>query len=220
MYQGWGAHWPLGTLADVGGRLLFEYSSEAVARGLQFAPLQLPLPLPGAAQAATSGPAHFHGLPGFIADSLPDGWGLLLMDRVLRKAGRDPHAVSALERLAIVGPSAIGPLAFEPADAMEAERASVKYKQAEYLMDRIGEEFDGLISGVSKWGIFVELTESKCEGMVSLRLMNDDFYYLDEENYRIIGQRWGKIYRLGDAIRIRVKKIDLQKKQMDFDLVK
>lgn len=104
--------------------------------------------------------------------------------------------------------------------AMEAERASVKYKQAEYLMDRIGQEFDGLISGVSKWGIFVELTESKCEGMVSLRLMNDDFYYLDEENYRIIGQRWGKIYRLGDKIRIKVKKIDLQKKQMDFDLVR
>ena len=104
--------------------------------------------------------------------------------------------------------------------AMEAERASVKYKQAEYLMDRIGEEFDGLISGVSKWGIFVELVESKCEGMVSLRLLNDDFYYLDEENYRIIGQRWGKIYRLGDPIRIRVKKIDLQKKQMDFDLVR
>jgi ribonuclease R len=87
-------------------------------------------------------------------------------------------------------------------------------------MDRIGEEFDGLISGVSKWGIFVELSESKCEGMVSLRLMNDDFYYLDEENYRIIGQRWGKIYRLGDNIRIKVKKIDLQKKQMDFDLVR
>jgi len=104
--------------------------------------------------------------------------------------------------------------------AMEAERASVKYKQAEYLMDRIGEEFDGQISGVSKWGIFVELSESKCEGMVSLRLMNDDFYYLDEENYRIIGQRWGKTYRLGDPIRIKVKKIDLQKKQMDFDLVR
>jgi ribonuclease R len=104
--------------------------------------------------------------------------------------------------------------------AMEAERASVKYKQAEYLMDRIGEEFDGQISGVSKWGIFVELLESKCEGMVSLRLLNDDFYYLDEENYRIIGQRWGRVFRLGDPIRIRVKKIDLQKKQMDFDLVK
>ena len=104
--------------------------------------------------------------------------------------------------------------------AMEAERASVKYKQAEYMMDKIGEEFDGLISGVSKWGIYVELTESKCEGMVPLRNMNDDFYYLDDENYRIIGQRSGKVYRLGDSIRIRVRKIDLQKKQMDFDLVK
>jgi ribonuclease R len=102
--------------------------------------------------------------------------------------------------------------------AMEAERASVKYKQAEYLMDKIGQEFDGLISGVSKWGLFVELTESKCEGMVSLRFMNDDYYYLDEENYRIIGQRWGKIYRLGDPVRVKVRKIDLQKKQMDFDL--
>jgi len=104
--------------------------------------------------------------------------------------------------------------------AMEAERASIKYKQAEYLLDKIGQEFDGLISGVSKWGIFVELTESKCEGMIPLRNMNDDFYYLDDENYRIIGQRTGMIYRLGDSIRIRVKKIDLQKKQMDFDLVR
>jgi ribonuclease R len=103
--------------------------------------------------------------------------------------------------------------------AMEAERSSIKYKQAEYLMDKIGQEFDGLISGVSKWGIFVELTESKCEGMVSLRYLNDDFYYLDDENYRIIGQRWGRVFRLGDAVRIKVKKIDLQKKQMDFELV-
>ncbi|MBK7215315.1 MAG: ribonuclease R [Bacteroidales bacterium] len=104
--------------------------------------------------------------------------------------------------------------------AMEAERASVKYKQAEYLMDKIGEEFDGLISGVSKWGIYVELTESKCEGMIPLRNMNDDYYYLDEENYRIIGQRSGKVYRLGDALKIKVKKIDLQKKQMDFEQVR
>lgn len=104
--------------------------------------------------------------------------------------------------------------------AMEAERASVKYKQAEYMLDKIGLEFDGLISGVSKWGIYVELIESKCEGMIPLRNMNDDFYYLDDENYRIIGQRSGKVYRLGDAIRIKVKKIDLQKKQMDFEQVK
>ena len=125
IYQGWGAHWPLGELADVDGKLLFEYSPQALARGLQFAPLQLPLPQPGAAQAAYSGPLHFQGLPGFIADSLPDGWGLLLMDRALRKAGRDPHTVSVLERLALVGQSAIGALAFEPADEIEAERAGI-----------------------------------------------------------------------------------------------
>jgi len=104
--------------------------------------------------------------------------------------------------------------------AMEAERASIKYKQAEYLLDKIGMEFDGLISGVSKWGIYVELIESKCEGMIPLRNMNDDFYYLDDENYRIIGQRSGKVYRLGDKIRISVKRIDLQKKQMDFEQVR
>jgi len=125
LYRGWGEHWWLGELADINGRLLFEYSPEAIARGLKFAPLQLPLPQAGAAQAAYSGPMHFQGLPGFIADSLPDGWGLLLMDRALRKAGRDPHSASVLERLAIVGQSAIGALAFEPADAIEAERVGL-----------------------------------------------------------------------------------------------
>ncbi len=103
--------------------------------------------------------------------------------------------------------------------AEEAERASVKYKQAEYLADKIGQEFNGLISGVSKWGIFVELEGNKCEGMVSLRNMQDDFYYLDEENYRVVGSRYGKEYQLGNPVRIRVKSIDLSKKQMDFELV-
>jgi len=103
--------------------------------------------------------------------------------------------------------------------AEEAERASVKYKQAEYLADKIGQEFNGLISGVSKWGIFVELEGNKCEGMVSLKNMQDDFYYLDEENYRVVGSRNGKEYQLGNPVRIRVKSIDLSKKQMDFELV-
>jgi ribonuclease R len=102
--------------------------------------------------------------------------------------------------------------------ALQAERASIKYKQAEYLLDKIGQEFNGLISGVSKWGIFVELDGNKCEGMVSLKYLDDDFYYLDEENYRVIGHQLGKEYKLGDPIRIRVKKIDLAKKQMDFEL--
>ena len=103
--------------------------------------------------------------------------------------------------------------------AVEAERASVKYKQAEYLSDKIGKTFPGLISGVSKWGLFVELKESKCEGMVSIRYMKDDFYYLDEENYRVIGQRYGRQYKLGDPVIIRVKAVNLQKKQMDFEIV-
>jgi ribonuclease R len=103
--------------------------------------------------------------------------------------------------------------------ALQAERASVKYKQAEYLLDKIGQEFSGLISGVSKWGIFVELDGNKCEGMISLKYLDDDFYYLDEENYRVIGHQLGKEFKLGDPIRIRVRKIDLAKKQMDFELV-
>jgi ribonuclease R len=102
--------------------------------------------------------------------------------------------------------------------ALMAERASVKYKQAEYLLDKIGQEFNGLISGVSKWGIFVELDGNKCEGMISLKYLDDDFYYLDEENYRVIGHQFGKEYKLGDPVRIRVRKINLARKQMDFEL--
>ncbi len=103
--------------------------------------------------------------------------------------------------------------------AESAERMSVKYKQTEYMLDKVGKEFEGLISGVSKWGIFVEIIGTKCEGMVRLRDLYDDFYYLDEENYQVIGSRFGHRYKLGDPIRIRVKKIDLPKKQMDFAIV-
>ena len=103
--------------------------------------------------------------------------------------------------------------------AEAAERSSVKYKQAEYMLDKIGQEFDGLISGVSKWGIFVEIRNTKCEGMIRLRDLYDDFYYLDEENYQVIGSRSGRRYKLGAPVRIRVKKIDLPRKQMDFVMV-
>jgi ribonuclease R len=104
-------------------------------------------------------------------------------------------------------------------NAQQAERTSIKYKQAEYLLDKVGQEFQGLISGVSKWGIFVEIDTCKCEGMVSLKYMDDDFYYLDEDNYRVVGHQSGKEYKLGDPVRIIVRKIDLAKKQMDFALV-
>ena len=103
--------------------------------------------------------------------------------------------------------------------AAEMERESVKYKQAEYLQDKIGKVFDGLISGISKWGIYVELNDSKCEGMVRYNTFDDDYYYLDEENFRIIGQETRKIYRLGDAVKVRIEAVDLIKKQMDFTLV-
>lgn len=104
-------------------------------------------------------------------------------------------------------------------NAIEAERDSVKYKQAEFLLDKVGQEFDGLISGVSKWGIYVEIVGNKCEGMVRLQDLQDDFYYLDEDNYQVIGSRYGQQYKLGDPVRIRVKKIDLSRKQMDFELL-
>jgi len=103
--------------------------------------------------------------------------------------------------------------------AVEAERESIKYKQAEFMLEKIGQEFDGLISGVSKWGIYVEIVGNKCEGMVRLKDMQDDYYYLDEENYQVIGHRHGQQYKLGDRVRIRVKRIDLSRKEMDFELV-
>lgn len=100
--------------------------------------------------------------------------------------------------------------------AAEAERASVKYKQAEYLSDKVGEYFYGLVSGVSKWGIYVALEGNYCEGMVPLRSLTDDFYELDEENYRVVGVRTGQSYKLGDRVRIRVDSVDMNKKQMNF----
>ena len=113
---GWGERMPLGTLADAGGRLLFEFSAEAISRGFEGSPLRAPLPRSGAQLVAITGPAHSQGLPGFIADALPDGWGLLLMDRALRRRGQEPRTVSVLDRLAMVGDRAPGALAFEPAD--------------------------------------------------------------------------------------------------------
>ncbi len=103
--------------------------------------------------------------------------------------------------------------------AADAERSSVKYKQAEFLQDNIGTEYNGVISGVTEWGMYVQIIENNCEGMVRLRDISDDFYTLDEKNYAIIGQRKKKVYQLGDEVRIRVKNVDLTKKQIDFSLV-
>jgi ribonuclease R len=103
--------------------------------------------------------------------------------------------------------------------AADAERASIKYKQAEFLKDQVGSIYSGVISGVTEWGMYVEIIENKCEGMIRLRDISDDFYTLDEKNYAIIGQRKKKRYQLGDEVQIRVKNVDLTKKQIDFSLV-
>ena len=128
IYDGWGERWPLGTLADTGREIMFEYSPQAVERGLQLSPMHQPLPRAGAAAVSFKGEAHSYGLPGFIADALPDGWGMLLMDRALRKLGRNPREVSVLERLAIVGERAMGALSFEPSDEdiLPAEKLQLK----------------------------------------------------------------------------------------------
>lgn len=103
--------------------------------------------------------------------------------------------------------------------AIDAERASIKYKQVEFLMDKIGQVFEGQISGVSKWGIFVQLVDSKAEGLIRFNELKDDYYYFDEDNYRIIGKQHGNVYQLGDKLNVLVKKVDLEQKQLDFELV-
>ena len=103
--------------------------------------------------------------------------------------------------------------------ATEAERASIKYKQVEFMSDKLGKQFDGVISGVTEWGIYVEIIENQCEGMVSIRDLDDDFYEYDEDDYCIRGRSNGKVYTLGDRVTIEVVKADLQKKQLDYRLV-
>lgn len=101
----------------------------------------------------------------------------------------------------------------------DMERQSVKYKQAEFLKDKIGQDFDGLVSGVSKWGVYVELKTNKCEGLVRYDSMPGDYYYLDEDNFRVIGHDSGRIIQLGDEVRVRIKSVDLLKRQMDFEMI-
>lgn len=103
--------------------------------------------------------------------------------------------------------------------AANAERASIKYKQVEFMSDKLGQTFDGVISGVSEWGIYVQLNENKCEGMVPIRDLDDDYYIFDEKNYCLEGHRYNKKYQLGDAINVQVARANLEKKQLDFALV-
>lgn len=121
-YEGWGERWLLGTLADDGQHLLFEYSAEALRQGLELSPRHLAL----RALAYGDFPAHQMRLPGLVADALPDGWGLLLMDRLFRKHGRNPATVSPLDRLAFINGRAIGALNFEPSENVDLPAEDVQ----------------------------------------------------------------------------------------------
>ncbi len=101
-----------------------------------------------------------------------------------------------------------------------AERSSIKYKQVEFMSGKIGQVFDGVISGVTEWGLYVELVENKCEGMVPLRELDDDFYIFDEKNYCIIGKRTAKKFQLGDEVKVEIVRANLLKRQLDFMFVK
>jgi ribonuclease R len=103
--------------------------------------------------------------------------------------------------------------------AEEAERMSVKYKQVEFMLDKIGRQYKGIISGVSEWGIYVEIIENKCEGMVPLRELLDDFYEYDEDNFCITGRHTGKRYQLGDPVNVEILRTNLPKRQLDLAIV-
>ena len=103
--------------------------------------------------------------------------------------------------------------------ASDAERSSIKYKQVEYMSKRLGKSFSGVVSGITEWGMYIEELETKCEGMVRLRDMGDDFYVFNEKKLELLGQKKKKRYRLGDQVKIKVKNVDLEKKSIDYSLV-
>lgn len=103
--------------------------------------------------------------------------------------------------------------------AAEAERASVKYKLVEFMQDKVGNEFDGHISGLTEWGMYVEIEPTKIEGMVALRDIRSDFFQFDDEHYTLVGRRTHKVYNLGDPVRIRVKKANQEQCLLDYELV-
>ena len=103
--------------------------------------------------------------------------------------------------------------------AADAERTSIKYKLVEFMMDKIGQEFDGHVSGITEWGMYVEIEPTKIEGMVSLRDIRSDFFEFDEPRYRLVGKRSHRIFRLGDAVRIRVLNANLEQRILDYELI-
>ncbi|MDR3327976.1 MAG: ribonuclease R [Prevotellaceae bacterium] len=103
--------------------------------------------------------------------------------------------------------------------AASAERTSIKYKQVEFMSDKIGNLYDGVISGVNTWGIYVEIKENKCEGMIYIRDLQDDIYSFDDKNYCLIGRKYRKKYQIGDDVKIKIAKADLTKRYLDFQII-
>ena len=102
--------------------------------------------------------------------------------------------------------------------AANAERESIKYKMVEFMMDKIGKEFDAHISGIQSYGIYCEIDENHCEGLVPMRDLDGDYYDFDERNYCLVGRRFHHKYQLGDAVRIRMDEANLEKRQLKFSL--
>lgn len=140
----------------------------------------------------------------------------LLVHRILQKylAGEkiSPRDISFYERCAVTSTE-------REIAAAEAERDSIKYKQVELMQNLIGSEREGIISGVTEWGMYIEDTLTKSEGMVRLRDMKDDYYELDEKKYRVVGQKKKKIYTLGDKVRFKVTGADIERKSLDYVLI-
>ena len=102
--------------------------------------------------------------------------------------------------------------------AANAERSSIKYKQVEYMIPRLGQTFTGVITGLADWGIYVELDENKCEGLVPCRDLEDDYYEYDEKTFSLVGRHTGRRFRLGDQLEVTVAQADLARRQLDFAL--
>lgn len=140
----------------------------------------------------------------------------LMVHRLLRKHLDGSHIqgkeLTKYEKLSIQSSE-------REATAVSAERDSIKYKQVEYMMDKVGTEFNGIITGVTDWGIYVEEKDSRCEGMIRLSSMKSDFFTNEPNKYRIKGNRTGKVYTLGDEIRVKLTRADMEERVLDFELI-
>ncbi len=135
-----------------------------------------------------------------------------MLEAYLKQKNIDPKEIENLEKLARSSTD-------REIAAADAERTSIKLKQVEFMMTKIGQEFAGVISGVTEWGLYLEEKETKAEGLVRLRDLGDDYYELDAKNYRIVGRKTKKKYTLGDQVRFRITGVDVERKTLDFTLL-